>query len=87
MKKIANIINFVRSVEPRCDDDSYLFPTLMEELELCKQYGWRSTVLFQFDALIRPDYRALVASYGDAVETGLWLEVVAPVRHTHQGPL
>ena len=78
MKKIANIINFVRSVEPRCDDESYLFPTLKEELELCKQYGWRSTVLFQFDALIRADYRELVASYGDAVETGLWLEVVQP---------
>lgn len=78
MKKIANIINFVRSVEPRTEDDGYLFTTLQEELELCKAYGWRSTVLLQFDALIRPEYQALVKEYGGLVEPGLWLEVVEP---------
>ncbi len=78
MIKIANIINFARSVEPRCEDDGYLLPTLRSELELCRAYGWRSTVLLQYDALIRPDYRALLREYGDAVEPGLWLEVVGP---------
>lgn len=80
MKKIASIINFVRSVEPRDENNgrTYLLPTLREELELCKAYGWRSTLLFQYDALIEREYRALAAEYGDAVETGLWLEVVGP---------
>jgi len=78
MKKIASIINFVRSVEPRSDDDSYLLPTLREELELCKSYGFKSTVLFQYDALIREDYRELVGSYKN-VETGIWLEIVEPL--------
>ena len=76
MKKIANIINFVRSAEPRAEDDSFLFDTLREALELCKRYGFRSTVLLQYDALIRPEYQSLVREYD--VELGLWLEVVGP---------
>ena len=35
MRNIINIINFVRSCEPREEDDSYLYPTLVEELKLC----------------------------------------------------
>ena len=79
MKNIANVINFARGCEPRCEDDSYLFPTLREEMELCKRYDFCSTVLLQYDALIRPDYRALLEEFGDAVEPGLWLEVVQPL--------
>ena len=79
MKKIANIVNFCRSVEPRSADDGFLLPTLEKELALCRAYGWRSTVLFQYDALIRADYRDAVRACGDAVEKGLWLEVVQPL--------
>ena len=78
MKNIANIINFARGCEPRAGDDSFLLPTLKAELELCKQYGFRSTVLLQYDALVTPEYPALVRS-GYDVETGLWLEVVQPL--------
>ena len=78
MKNIANIINFARGCEPRAEDDSFLLPTLQAELELCKQYGFRSTVLLQYDALVKPEYPALVKS-GCDVETGLWLEVVQPL--------
>ena len=78
MQNIANIINFARGCEPRAEDDSFLFPTLKEELELCKNYGFRSTVLLQYDALVKPEYPALVRS-GYNVEVGLWLEVVQPL--------
>ena len=78
MKNIANIINFARGCEPRAEDDSFLFSTLREELELCKQFGFRSTVLLQYDALLDPAYPALVKS-GYDVEPGLWLEVVQPL--------
>ena len=78
MKNIANIINFARGCEPRSDDDAFLLPTLREELELCKAYGFRSTVLLQYDALVTPAYPALVKSGYDA-ELGLWLEVVQPL--------
>lgn len=78
MKNVANIINFARGCEPRSDDDSFLLPTLREELELCRRFGFRSTVLLQYDALATPDYPALVKS-GYDVEVGLWLEVVQPL--------
>ena len=78
MKNIVNIINFARNCEPRTDDDSYLFTTLEEELKLCACYGFRSTVLFQYDALIDPRYRRLAEEYADRCEYGLWLELTEP---------
>lgn len=78
MKNVANIINFARGCEPRSDDDSFLLPTLYEELELCKRYDFRSTVLLQYDALVNPEYPALLRS-GYDVEIGLWLETVQPM--------
>ncbi|MBR4728048.1 MAG: hypothetical protein IK080_09200 [Clostridia bacterium] len=78
MRNIINIINFVRNCEPREDDDSYLFPTLCEELKLCDNYGFRSTVLFQYDALIEPRYIDLARAHADRCEYGLWLEITEP---------
>lgn len=79
MNNIANIINFVRAVEPRVEDDSYLLPTLKNELELCRRHDFRSTVLLQYDALISEDYRVLLNEYADETEKGLWFEVVKPL--------
>ena len=77
MKNIANIIHFARSVEPRAEDDGFLFDTLRQELALGEKYGFPCTVLLQYDALICPDYQALVKN-AKGVEPGLWLEVVRP---------
>ncbi len=79
MKNIVNIINFVRQCEPRSEDDSYLFTTTKEELELCKKYGFPSTVLLQYDALIDEKYIELLNNYSENTEIGLWLEVVKPL--------
>ncbi|MBQ3889673.1 MAG: hypothetical protein II738_08010 [Clostridia bacterium] len=78
MNNVANIINFARGCEPRSNDDSYLLPTLYEELELCKRFRFRSTVLLQYDALVSAEYVALLQS-GYDVEIGLWFEVVQPL--------
>ena len=78
MNHIINIINFARNCEPRCDDDSYLFDTLCEELKLCETYGFRSTVLFQYDALIDRRYSDLANRYADLCEYGVWLELTEP---------
>ena len=78
MKNIINIINFARGCEPREQDDSYLLPTLEKELELCEKYGFRSTVLFQYDALIEREYIELARRYANLCEFGLWLEITAP---------
>ena len=79
MKNTVNIINFVRECEPRCEDDSFLFMTTKEELELCRQYGFPSTVLLQYDALIDEKYIELLNNYSENTEIGLWLEVVKPL--------
>lgn len=79
MKNIANIINFVRACEPRVKDDSYLFDTTKKELELCARYGFKSTVLFQYDALIDSRYIELVNEHKKLAEAGLWFEVVEPL--------
>ena len=78
MKNIVNIINFVRGIEPR-DDSIDLLGALREELKLCRQYAFPNTVLFQYDALIKPEYQKLVKEYEDLSELGLWLEVVQPL--------
>ncbi|MBQ6067343.1 MAG: hypothetical protein IJK89_11055 [Clostridia bacterium] len=78
MKNIVNIINFARNCEPRSQDDSFLFDTLKEELRLCDRYGFRSTVLFQYDALIDPRYITLSKEHADRCEYGLWLELTQP---------
>ncbi len=77
--KIANIINFFRGCEPRTEDDSYLITTAENELALCREFGFRSTVLLQFDALEMPAYRTLCREYADEIEVGLWLEIVEPL--------
>ncbi len=79
MKQIVNIINFVRACEPRSKDDSFLFTTTKEELELCKKFNFPSTVLLQYDALIDKNYVNLINEYSENTEVGLWLEVVEPL--------
>ncbi len=77
--KIANIINFVRAVEPRVENDDYLPVTLAEELKLCNKYNFKSTVLLQYDALINEEYIDIIKQYGENAEIGLWLEIVKPL--------
>lgn len=79
MKNIANIVNFVRAVEPREEDNAYLPETTLKELELCRKYGFKSTVLLQYDALILPEYREMLSQFSDITEVGIWFEVVRPL--------
>lgn len=79
MKNILNIINFVRAVEPREKDDSYLLSTFRREMELNGRYGFKNTVLLQYDALIKDEYREIIEKYRDITEVGLWLEIVQPL--------
>ena len=77
MKNIVNIVNFARNCEPRAADDSFLFPTLQKELELCAGYGFCSTALLQYDALTDPRYPALIKAHARC-EPGVWLELTEP---------
>ncbi|MCQ2472406.1 MAG: hypothetical protein MJ147_10270 [Clostridia bacterium] len=77
--KIVNIINFVRACEPRKADDSFLLNTIEEELKLCNKYNFPSTVLLQYDALIKDEYIDVIRKHGKNAEIGLWFEVVEPL--------
>lgn len=76
MNNILNIINFVRASEPRAEDDSFLLETFKREVELCARYDFPSTFLFQYDALILPEYTDYIKTVLPTGETGLWLETV-----------
>ena len=77
--QIVNIINFVRATEPRANDDSFLPLTIKEELKLCNKYNFPSTVLLQYDALIRSEYIEIIKEYGKNAEIGLWFETPEPL--------
>ncbi|MBM7582003.1 hypothetical protein JOD02_000840 [Caldicoprobacter guelmensis] len=75
--QIANIINFVRGVEPRNSVD--LVRPVKEQLALLKRYGLTGTFLMQFDSLINPAFVELLSMYSQDIEIGGWLEIVQPM--------
>ena len=54
-RQIANIIFFIRAVEPR-EPELDMVDTVRRQLELVRQYRFPATFLLQYDALIRSDY-------------------------------
>lgn len=76
---VANIVNFVRGCEPRADIDLLL--PVVREIELNRKYGFPNTLLFQYDALLRPDIMAAVAPERENPKTefGVWLEMARPL--------
>lgn len=77
---IANIINFVRDVEPREVETTkeVLYQTVVSELESMKKNGLRGTFLLQYDALIDPQYQKLMKSLPKGFEVGAWWEITQP---------
>lgn len=77
-RKVINIINFVRGVEPRLDMD--LYTPVQEEIKLVKKYGFENTFLIQYDALIMEEFQKLfIAEQDRKMELGVWLEIVKPL--------
>lgn len=52
-KRIMNVVNFVRGIEPRWEIDLYT-PTV-KEIEVNKKYHIPATFLLQYDAMLRGD--------------------------------
>lgn len=79
MANIVNIVNFVRGKEPR-DRSLDLTKTIREEIKLNKKYGFKNTVLLQYDALNQPEFQPLIDEANDGnTEFGFWFEVVQPL--------
>lgn len=75
---IVNIINFIRSVEPRMEMD--LFEPVREQMALAKKHNLPTTWLIQYDALITPPYADfLKREMPEDHEVGIWLECVQPL--------
>ena len=77
MRKIVNIINFIRGCEPRCEVD--LVRPVIEQKRLLKQYHFPGTFLLQYDALIEPAFQDLMRQDNEENEVGVWLEIVKPL--------
>lgn len=73
--KYINIINFVRGVEPRNSSLDLIYP-VKKQIELLKKYGYSSTFLVQYDALINDGFLSVFRTAPDNTEFGLWFEVV-----------
>ena len=73
MKRIMNIVNFVRGIEPRCEMD--LYTPMVEQIKHNKKHGIANTFLLQYDAMLRQDIRDLfLQEKDDNMELGVWLE-------------
>ena len=77
---VMNIVNFVRSLDPR-HPRSWHGEALREEVALNRKYKFKNTILFQYDALIDPELRAEAAKSDPALtEFGLWFEMSRPLN-------
>jgi len=75
--QIANIINFIRGVEPREEID--LVKPVKKQLELLEKFDMSGTFLMQYDALINSEFTELLSLYSGRIEIGGWLEIVKPM--------
>ncbi|MDR2969129.1 MAG: hypothetical protein LBV32_05940 [Tannerellaceae bacterium] len=78
--RIINIINFIRQTDYRVENaDSLLFDTVRKQIMLVNKYRFPATFLFQYDALINPDYQELMKTQLQSdCEIGAWWEITQP---------
>lgn len=78
--RIINIINFIRQTDYRVENaDSLLFETVAEQINLVNKYNFPATFLFQYDALINPQYQNLMKTQlSSNCEIGAWWEITQP---------
>lgn len=81
-RKVLNIVNFVRSLDPRIPKPE-LVRALDEEVKLNLRYGFPNTLLLQYDALIDGEMLA-TARRSDSMKTeyGLWFEMSRPLNES-----
>ena len=77
-RQIINVINFIRGCEPRSETN--LVTPVREQIDLMQKHGLRGTFLLQYDALIRPDFQALLRPLDpEQFELGVWYEYNQPL--------
>lgn len=79
--KFANIVNFVREIEPRIEEitPEVLYQTTAEQVLMMKEYGLKGTFLLQYDAMIDYRYQYLLKIRAlEGTEIGAWWEITQP---------
>ena len=80
VRKVVNIVNFVRSADPR-PPRAEMISAIREEVALNRKYGFENTILLQYDALVDPEMMAeVLKSDKSKTEFGLWFEMSRPLN-------
>ncbi|WP_153799513.1 hypothetical protein [Foetidibacter luteolus] len=80
--KIVNIVNFIRLLEPRdaAITQDVLYQTVVQQVNMMKQYQLGGSFLLQYDALMDARYQKLLKSLPkDQFEIGAWWELPQPL--------
>jgi hypothetical protein len=81
MRRIVNIYNFIRALEPRDRGitPEVLYETVAEQVRLLRRHDLPATWALQYDALLDPRYQRLLREQiGPRDEIGAWWEIVQP---------
>lgn len=79
-RPILNIVNFIRGVEPRPNETDDLITPVKEEIALSQKYGFKTTFLLQYDAMLNPVFVQLMKALDpNQFELGVWYEIVRPL--------
>ena len=80
VRKVVNIVNFVRALDPRMPKAEYV-RALDEEVKLNRKYGFPNTILLQYDALVDDEMLATARKSDPAkTEFGFWFEMSQPLN-------
>ncbi|NLR78436.1 hypothetical protein [Chitinophaga eiseniae] len=80
--RIVNIVNFIRLLEPRDHSitQDVLYQTVVQQVNIMRQYHLTGTFLLQYDALMDHRYQELLKGLPrDSFEIGAWWELPQPL--------
>ncbi len=78
MKNVINIVNFIRGCDNRAKFS--LTEPVEKQVELAEKYpDLPITFLYQYDALIRPEFAELTKNCKAQTEIGIWIEMSKPL--------
>lgn len=78
--RIINIVNFIRQTDYRLENsDVLMFEAVEKQIDLVNKFDLPATFLFQYDALINPEYQKLMKTkLSPKCELGAWWEITQP---------
>lgn len=72
MKNVINIVNFIRGWDQRANFD--LRESVLKQAKLSEEYKLPATFLYQYDAMVQPEYVDILKDCKAETELGVWIE-------------